>query len=152
MIAAKFRFFITIFVFSAYENIKWPLFYPREKNVHGKCVSGPTIHLRGPWVQILQQKWGDKLRNQKAGNGLPTIIYRRRNAPRCLSTFCNAFLLRVRWLRMNCIEHGGQAPRSGRIENLFYIDFNIYLIIKNCLNIFSEIQKRQALSNSIKTI
>ena len=103
-----------------------------------------SVFLRGPWVQILQQKGSDKLRNQKAGNGLPTIICRKRNDLRWLSTFCNAFLLRVRWLRMNYIEHVGQTPPSGRIENLFYIDFNIYLI-KNCLNIFSKIQKRQAL-------
>ena len=87
--------------------------------------------LRGPWVQISQQKEGGKLRNQKAGNGLPTIICRKRNAPHCLSTFRNEFLLRVRWLRMNYIEHVGKTPPSGRIENLFYIDFNIYLI-KNC--------------------
>ena len=111
-----------------------------------------NFYLREHWVQILQQKRGDKLRHQKAGNKLPTIICRKINAWRWLSTFRNAFLLRVRWLHMNYIVDIRQTPPSGGIENLFYIDFNIYLIIKNCLNIFSEIQKRQALSNSIKTI
>ena len=40
-----------------------------------------------PRFQILHRKGGAKLRHQKAGNGLPTIICRKSNAPRC-STLC----------------------------------------------------------------
>ena len=56
----------------------------------------PDLPLRGPRDQILHQKGGGKVWHQKAGNGLPTLICRIRNAPRCLNTFRNAFLLRVR--------------------------------------------------------
>ena len=37
-----------------------------------------------------------------------------------LSTFCNAFLLRVRWLRMNYIEHVGLTPRRLAAESRTY--------------------------------
>ena len=43
-----------------------------------------NIFLRGPWDQILHRKGGEILRYQKAGNGLPTIICRKRNTPHCL--------------------------------------------------------------------
>ena len=35
-------FYYKIFVVSAYKNIKWQIFHPWKKNVHGKCDSGPT--------------------------------------------------------------------------------------------------------------
>ena len=78
----------------------------------------------------------EEIKKNKRGWPSPHLrVPKEDNAPRCLSTFRNALLLRVRWFRMNYIEQVGQTLPSGWIENLFCVDFIIYLI-KNCLNIF----------------
>ena len=77
--------------------------------------------LRGPWVQMLHRKKGDKFRHKKAGKGVSTIICCKRKAPRWLSTLCNAFSCKnaAGPIQLTLSTLNRRCPEARQIKNYF---------------------------------